>query len=201
MTQLYIALNGNDRWSGRLSRPNAGRNDGPLATFEGALRRIGALKEAGQLDRDLYVDIRGEVFPCIGCVGQGEPLSLGNIRTQKLAKIWNNTKRVLLRDHLDEIVFGPCAWCQNFQNTCWSCLGRAVERFEVTDDQLALHTRGCFNHRPDWGKWVQRLDQLMDQLVDQCTVSEKKPSSNSRKKKVKVKTLALYFFPHMAGWL
>lgn len=40
---LYIAPNGNDRWSGRLPNPNADKNDGPLATLPGALGRLAAL--------------------------------------------------------------------------------------------------------------------------------------------------------------
>ena len=40
---LYVAPNGNDRWSGRFPKPNAGKTDGPLATLPGALGRLAAL--------------------------------------------------------------------------------------------------------------------------------------------------------------
>lgn len=40
---LYVALNGNDRWSGSLPSPNAGKSDGPMASLQGALRRLAAL--------------------------------------------------------------------------------------------------------------------------------------------------------------
>ncbi|MEO6908649.1 MAG: hypothetical protein ABI210_12245, partial [Abditibacteriaceae bacterium] len=33
---LYVAPNGNDAWSGRLSVPNKNKTDGPLATLERA---------------------------------------------------------------------------------------------------------------------------------------------------------------------
>ncbi len=33
---FYVAVNGGDRWSGRLPEPNAARTDGPLATLAGA---------------------------------------------------------------------------------------------------------------------------------------------------------------------
>ena len=39
--ELYLATDGYDRWSGRLSKPRADRRDGPLATFEGAVRKTG----------------------------------------------------------------------------------------------------------------------------------------------------------------
>lgn len=35
-TQIYVAKNGNDRWSGQLAAPNKAGTDGPLATLEGA---------------------------------------------------------------------------------------------------------------------------------------------------------------------
>jgi len=113
----------------------------------------------------LYVDIRGTVYPCIGCVGKTENLALGIIREKSLLEIWNTRKRLLLRENLADIVFGPCAWCANFQQSCWSCLGRVVERFEVTDDDLVLFTKGCFNHKPDWGKWVQHCDRWMRRRI------------------------------------
>lgn len=113
----------------------------------------------------LYVDIRGTVYPCIGCVGKPENLALGSIREKSLLEIWNTRKRILLRENLADIVFGPCAWCANFQRSCWSCLGRVVERFEVFEDELVLFTKGCFNHRPDWGKWVQHCDRWMRRRI------------------------------------
>jgi len=43
-TTLHIAPDGNDRWSGRLPRPDSGHADGPLASLLGARDRIRALR-------------------------------------------------------------------------------------------------------------------------------------------------------------
>ena len=46
---LHVSPKGNDQWSGKLTEPNAGRTDGPLATIEGArdaLRRLRAGAES-----------------------------------------------------------------------------------------------------------------------------------------------------------
>ena len=43
---LYVAPDGNDAWSGRLARPNAGRTDGPLASLQGARDAIRSQKAA-----------------------------------------------------------------------------------------------------------------------------------------------------------
>ena len=44
---FYVATDGDDRWSGRLERPNAQRTDGPLASLDGARRAVRQAK--GQL--------------------------------------------------------------------------------------------------------------------------------------------------------
>lgn len=113
-----------------------------------------------RIKHHLYIDIKGDVYTCIGCVERGQDLVLGNIRKQNLETIWNTSIRVQMREHLDEIVFGTCSYCANFQNSCWSCLGRSVERFELKGDKLFIHTKGCFNHRPDWSKWLQQCERL-----------------------------------------
>ena len=43
-TAFYVAVTGNDAWSGRLPRPNAKRTDGPIATLTGARDAIRKLK-------------------------------------------------------------------------------------------------------------------------------------------------------------
>lgn len=60
--QLYIATDGYDRWTGQLARPNSARTDGPLATFQGAVRRLRALKDAGAFDGPVTVWVRGGVY-------------------------------------------------------------------------------------------------------------------------------------------
>jgi hypothetical protein len=67
---LYLATNGDDKWSGRLPRANAEKNDGPLATFAGAVRKVRALKDAAALDGPATVWVRGGVYPL------SEPLRL-----------------------------------------------------------------------------------------------------------------------------
>jgi len=49
---LHVATDGNDAWSGRLTRPNAGRTDGPLASLEGARLAV------RQLPRPLTESVR-----------------------------------------------------------------------------------------------------------------------------------------------
>ena len=49
---LHVATDGNDAWSGRLPRPNAGRTDGPLASLEGARLAV------RQLPRPLTESVR-----------------------------------------------------------------------------------------------------------------------------------------------
>ncbi|MGD9497775.1 MAG: hypothetical protein AB7Y46_15845, partial [Armatimonadota bacterium] len=58
-TRLYVAPNGDDRWSGRLAQPNADRTDGPLASLEGARDRIRGLRAAGEQLGPVEVLIRG----------------------------------------------------------------------------------------------------------------------------------------------
>lgn len=70
---LFISPQGNDDWSGRLPEPNAERTDGPLASLEGARRKIRALKRPGYIQPDpdgaggpaapFTVWLRGGVYP------------------------------------------------------------------------------------------------------------------------------------------
>ena len=57
--QLHVAPDGNDAWSGRLPRPNAAHNDGPLATLTGARNAIRQLKQAGPLAEAVQVFVAG----------------------------------------------------------------------------------------------------------------------------------------------
>ena len=43
---FYVATNGNDKWSGTLSAPNANKTDGPFATIEKAQKAVRKLKAA-----------------------------------------------------------------------------------------------------------------------------------------------------------
>ena len=53
--EFYVAPEGNDAWSGKLPRPNAARNDGPLASLMGARDVIRHLKQQGQLREPVNV--------------------------------------------------------------------------------------------------------------------------------------------------
>ena len=43
---FYVAMNGNDNWTGRLAEPNPQRTDGPFATIERARQAVQELKYA-----------------------------------------------------------------------------------------------------------------------------------------------------------
>ena len=131
----------------------------------------------------LYIDITGNAYTCIGCVGREDRLVLGNVREQPLAAIWDHPIRRQIRERLTDIVFGPCSVCENFGSTCWSCLGRSVERFEIQGDSLLIHTRGCFNHRPDWDKWVARCNEFIYRRLGNVP-DDVKPALRSRLEKL-----------------
>lgn len=56
---FYVALNGNDAWSGKLAAPNPPGTDGPFATQARARNAVRALKAAGGVRTSLTVMIRG----------------------------------------------------------------------------------------------------------------------------------------------
>ena len=56
-TTLYVSVEGNDKWSGRLSRPNKESTDGPLASLTGARDAIRQLKSRKPLIEPLRVII------------------------------------------------------------------------------------------------------------------------------------------------
>ena len=55
--RLYVSAQGNDRWSGRLAKPNRGRTDGPLASLTGARDAIRRLKSTGPLTEPVRVAV------------------------------------------------------------------------------------------------------------------------------------------------
>jgi len=52
---LYVSTEGNDRWSGRLARPNRERTDGPAASLAGARDMIRRLKTQGSITEPVQV--------------------------------------------------------------------------------------------------------------------------------------------------
>ncbi|MCL5005965.1 MAG: right-handed parallel beta-helix repeat-containing protein [Acidobacteria bacterium] len=57
-TVFYVATDGNDAWSGKLDKPNAGRTDGPFRTVQRAQKAIRDLKANGPLKEPVTVYIR-----------------------------------------------------------------------------------------------------------------------------------------------
>ena len=57
--ELYVSPDGNDGWSGRLPRPNAARNDGPLASLSGARNAIRAIRAKGAVNEPVRVIVAG----------------------------------------------------------------------------------------------------------------------------------------------
>ena len=68
---FYVALDGNDAWSGRLAKPAKDGSDGPLATVTGARDAIRRLRAAGEVAGPIEVRIRGGVYRI------GEPIVFG----------------------------------------------------------------------------------------------------------------------------
>lgn len=56
--RLYVAVDGDDAWSGRLPEPNADATDGPKASLAGARDAIRALRADGAVDAPVEVLIR-----------------------------------------------------------------------------------------------------------------------------------------------
>src|SRR5260370_8741060 len=52
---LHVSPDGNAAWSGRLTKPNAGRTDGPLASLAGARDAIRKLKAQGAVTKPIRV--------------------------------------------------------------------------------------------------------------------------------------------------
>ncbi|MBM3211888.1 hypothetical protein FJZ33_06705, partial [Candidatus Poribacteria bacterium] len=59
---LFVAVNGNDEWSGKLPDPNTGKTDGPFATLEHARDEIRKMKSSGRLSNGANVFVRGGMY-------------------------------------------------------------------------------------------------------------------------------------------
>lgn len=61
--RLYVSVEGNDSWSGRLPEPNAEGTDGPFASIERARNEIRDLRKAAALPKaGIEVAVRGGVY-------------------------------------------------------------------------------------------------------------------------------------------
>ncbi len=59
---FYVSPQGNDRWSGRLARPNKKRTDGPVASLAGARDKIRRLKSQGPITKPVRVIVMGGTY-------------------------------------------------------------------------------------------------------------------------------------------
>ena len=55
---FYVAVNGNDDWSGTLAEPNADKTDGSFATLKRAQQAVRELKDKVYLPKDEPVETR-----------------------------------------------------------------------------------------------------------------------------------------------
>ena len=69
---LYVSLQGNDAWSGRLAEPNSTRTDGPLATVEHAQQLVRPLKGIAGRATPVVVAIRGGTYFLSGPIHFGQ---------------------------------------------------------------------------------------------------------------------------------
>ena len=58
----FVAVDGNDAWSGRPARPTFRRNDGPFATLSRARDAVRQLRSAGELKAPVTVYLRGGTY-------------------------------------------------------------------------------------------------------------------------------------------
>ncbi|NBB95361.1 MAG: hypothetical protein GVY16_06430 [Planctomycetes bacterium] len=56
---LYVSLDGNDDWTGRLPEPNTDGTDGPVKSIDTARRKVREMKSRGALPAGMTVHIRG----------------------------------------------------------------------------------------------------------------------------------------------
>ena len=59
---FYVAVNGNDRWSGSLPDAKSDGSDGPFATLHRARDAVRELKSAGTLDCPVTIAVRAGIF-------------------------------------------------------------------------------------------------------------------------------------------
>src|ERR1035438_9823149 len=62
--EFNVAPDGNDAWSGKLSHPNAARDDGPLATLTAARDAIRRWKQSGRTMEAVKVVVADGRYEC-----------------------------------------------------------------------------------------------------------------------------------------
>jgi len=131
---IFVALDGNDAWSGKLSSPNSERTDGPFATLQRAQQEVRKLKgEEPSRRRPISVLIRGGVHflkgplaftaedsgtpdaPIIYSAYPGEkPVISGGVRLTGWKLDANKPARARLL--IPEVKRGEWSFCQLFVN-------------------------------------------------------------------------------------
>jgi parallel beta-helix repeat protein len=61
--EFYISPQGNDNWTGRFAEPAADGTDGPLASLEGALKKLRLMKLRGEATAPVTFWLRGGSYP------------------------------------------------------------------------------------------------------------------------------------------
>ena len=60
---IYVSLDGDDHWSGKLPDANASNNNGPFKTFERALREIETLRSNRSFKDSVIIQVRQGTYP------------------------------------------------------------------------------------------------------------------------------------------
>ncbi|MBD3182222.1 hypothetical protein GF312_08015 [Candidatus Poribacteria bacterium] len=130
---FFVSTEGDDSWSGKLASPNADKTDGPFATISRAKDAIREMKEAGELDCEAKVIIRGGKYfldetvvfdqkdsgtaecPITYMAYPGEkPIISGG---KRITGPWKKYKDDILVCQLDEVKSGKWIFRQLFANS------------------------------------------------------------------------------------
>jgi hypothetical protein len=126
---LYVAVDGNDNWSGRLAGPNAARTDGPLATLDRAQQMVLRLKGQPGRAGPIVVAVRGGTYFLVKPI-QFHPEDSGTAESPIIYEAYGQERPVLSggvqiggwqvgadgrwRKTLDEVKQGKWAFAQLF---------------------------------------------------------------------------------------
>ena len=117
----------------------------------------------------LYVSLKGNVYPCIGCFenrSKSDFFYLGNIKSSTLNDLWENPIRKKLRENTHEAFTGVCFNCQNFEDkNCYSCLGRCISNVDASEKDIFIDTHGCTNHRPKIIPWINSTTNYVRKIL------------------------------------
>jgi len=134
-----------------------------------------------RMKHHLYVDLEGNVYPCIGCVDTryGDTLCLGNVRDKGLDGIWRSRLRQALAKNQKMHFTGICARCAKFGESCWSCLGRSVECLNTEAGITTFETHGCHNHEPKLEHWLSACSEAFSERLRIIPKKVRKPIADA----------------------